>query len=234
MINPISSVSAVILVGGFGTRLQSVVNDRPKSMATIAGKPFLFYLFEQLLNAGIDHAVLCIGYKAEHIKKLCGDHYKTLSIEYSHEDQPLGTGGAIRLASNYLRSEVLVMNGDSYCEIDLNAYWTWYDCPSVNVGLVSSLQPNTDRYGKIIADPEGKILHFLEKEQNSGTGYINAGIYLMKRSWVKNMSKQIPLSLERDVFPSWIGQGFYMFPTQKRFIDIGLPESYQQAQQFFN
>src|SRR5262245_1827612 len=124
MSEDLSSVTAAVLAGGLGTRLRSVVADRPKVLGEIAGRPFLGYLLEQLADAGLRSVVLCTGYMGDQVRAVFGGSHRGLRLLYSEEPSPLGTGGAIRLAvGQVVSSSVLVLNGDSYCETDLGAFW---------------------------------------------------------------------------------------------------------------
>ena len=119
-------VTAVILAGGVGSRLRSAVSDRPKVLAEVNGRPYLEHLFDQLIDADIENAVLCTGHLADMVKKACGSTYGSMKLSYSQEFTPMGTGGALRLATPHIRSDsVLVMNGDSYCTANINDFnWT--------------------------------------------------------------------------------------------------------------
>jgi NDP-sugar pyrophosphorylase family protein len=230
-----SQVTAVILAGGLGTRLRSVVADRPKVLAEIGGKPFLTYLFDQLIAAGCRSVVLCTGYLGEQIQQTFGDQFDGLDLRYSQETQPLGTAGAVRLALPILlRSDpVLVMNGDSYCDADLRAYWNWYrDCRPAASLLLTQVS-NSGRYGSVVIDNGGGIVQFREKSKNESPGSINAGMYFLRREVLAAIPAKTIVSLEYDVFPKLVGQGLYGFATQGRFLDIGTPEDFALAEAFF-
>lgn len=230
----IRDITAVILVGGQGTRLQSVVSDRPKVLAEISGKPFLAYLFDQLLNSGIDKVVLCSGYMAEKIEACFGDSYESLAIRYSKEDQPLGTGGSLRLALPNLGSgTILVMNGDSYIDSDLDAYMDWFFAKDRQGSLLLTQMDDTSRYGTVIINKNKTVAAFKEKCNNVASGWINAGVYLMKISLISSIPAGKFYSLERDFFPFLTGGKLYGYCGKGRFIDIGTPESYAIAEKFF-
>ena len=123
-----SNINVAILVGGLGTRLQLVVNDRPKVMALINGRPFLTYLLDKINDADLKDVILCVGYMGDYIKSEIGPSYKNLSVRYSYEYEPLGTGGALRNANDLLNSgSILIMNGDSYCQCDLDKFWSFHE-----------------------------------------------------------------------------------------------------------
>lgn len=227
-------ITAAILAGGFGTRLQSVVSDRPKVLAEVTGKPFMVYLLEQLSSAGIRKAVICTGYMADKIQECFGDAYDSLEIIYSREDEPLGTGGALRLALPYLSSEIiLVMNGDSYIDTDLSIYVDWFSEGEQEAAVLLTCVDDTSRYGSVKINKNKIIASFEEKCENLGPGWINAGIYLLRKSLIASIPAGKFYSLECDLFPQLSGKELYGFCSEGRFIDIGIPESYTAAQDFF-
>jgi NDP-sugar pyrophosphorylase family protein len=230
----LSQVTAIILAGGLGVRLRTMVPNQPKVLAKVQNRPFIEYLLEQLATAQIKNVVLCIGYLGEQIQEHFGKNYGGMNILYSQELSPLGTAGALRLALPYCQSEtVLAMNGDSYCDVKLTDFWNWYCQKRINRALLLTAMPDTQRYGQVQIDADGQILKFQEKAQSQGRGWINAGIYLFKQELLQSLPTQQTISLEQEVFPQWAGQGLYGYCHQGRFLDIGTPESYIQAEQFF-
>ena len=228
------NITAAILAGGLGTRLQPVVSDKPKVLAEVSGRPFLTYLLDQISSAGIRKAVVCTGYMAGQVRERLGEVYGTLALLYSTEDRPLGTGGALRLALPYLSSDtILVMNGDSYTDADLGAYVDWFFRESRQAALILTKVPDTTRYGRVAVDQDEKITAFDEKGTSSGAGWINAGIYLMKKSLIASIPAGQPYSLEYELFPSLVEKKLYGFRSEGRFIDIGTPESYAVTEDFF-
>jgi len=226
--------SAVILAGGLGTRLRSVVQDRPKILAEILGRPYITYLFDQLLNAGIYNVILCTGYMSQLVYDALGVAYKTLKIQYSEEESPLGTGGALRKALPLISSDpVLVMNGDSFIKVDLRQYISWFFYIKRNIAIMLTHVKNAARYGKVLISENGELLSFQEKDIDNTPGWINAGIYLIKKDQILMIPENSNISLEKQIFPALIGKKFYGFLQNSNFIDIGTPESYQQAQLFF-
>jgi histidinol-phosphate phosphatase family protein len=226
--------TAAILAGGLGTRLRPVISDRPKVLAPVNGRPFLAYLLNQLLEAGVRRVVLCTGYLGEQVRQIFGDRYGALSLVYSQESEPLGTGGALRLALPLLDSDpVLVMNGDSYCQVDLNAFLRWHKERRATASLLLTWVSNTGRYGRVLVNEEGIVQSFKEKGGTRGAGFINAGIYLLSREVLQSIPAHTVVSLEHQVFPSWIGRGLYGYAGGSSFLDIGTPESYAAAQRFF-
>ncbi len=230
----IADINAVILAGGFGTRLRSAVSDRPKVLAEVSGRPFLSYLLEQIASAGLREVVICVGYMAEKIQDRFGETYGPLHISYSREYEPLGTAGAARLALPILSSDVvLVMNGDSYTDVDLSAYASWFWQKGCKAAILLTKVPDAARYGRVILNEDEGIVAFREKQSDSGAGWINAGIYLMERSLITSIDSGRPCSWEREFFPSLVGKGLFGFCTEGRFIDIGTPESYAETEAFF-
>ena len=229
-----SNLTAVVLAGGLGTRLRSVVKDQPKVLAEIAGRPFLSYLLEQLARWRIEEVVLCIGYLGGQIESQFGRFYSGLRLIYSPEPMPLGTAGAVRSAVPFIGTEtVLVLNGDSYCEANFDAFWQWHCLKGSAATMLLVNSPNTERFGRVRIAADGRITRFDEKKNGAEPGLINAGIYLTNINLLRSLPETNPLSLEREVFPSWIGQNFYGFQTDSSFLDIGTPESYALAEDFF-
>jgi len=229
----LSKITAVILAGGFGTRLRSVIADRPKVLAEIFGRPFIAYLFDQLLSFHISRVVLCTGYMGDRIKKTFGDAYKALKIEYSQEPIPLGTAGALRNAlSHFISDQILVLNGDSFYSADIASFWNWHTSNDALCSLLLTKVADTSRYGRVEIDSQGIILKFDEKGGCSEPGLINAGIYFMNKQLILSIPTQRCVSLERDVFPLWIGRKLYGCGTEGTFIDIGTPEDYAKATTF--
>jgi D-glycero-alpha-D-manno-heptose 1-phosphate guanylyltransferase len=229
----LSSVTAALLAGGLGTRLRSVVADQPKVLAKVRGRAFLSYLLEQLTTAGIKKVVLCTGYLGSQVQQEYGDFYGDLHLLYSQEAMPLGTGGALRLALPFFQSEhILVMNGDSFCTVDLEAFWNWYHSCGARAGMVLVKAADARRYGRVYALPDDQIQKFEEKSHEDGASWVNAGIYLMRSELVETIRSNAPVSLEHEVIPAWIGQGLYGYESDAHLLDIGTPESYLLADRF--
>ena len=226
-------ISTAILAGGFGTRLKSVLPDQPKALAAINGRPFLAYQLDQLAAAGVQDVVLCTGYLSEQIRNHFGRAYGPLHLRYSHETAPLGTAGALRLVLPLLASDViLVLNGDSYCDVDLRHFFNWHQCHSATDSMVAVRCPDIARYGCVRMDEQGVVEGFEEKSR-SGPGWVNAGIYLIHRSLVAALPEDQPASLERELFPGLVCRGLRAYCVSGRFLDIGTPESYKAAEEFF-
>ncbi len=229
-------VTAVILAGGLGTRLRSAVADRPKVLAEVAGQPFLERLFEQLQGFGIRNVVLCVGYMAEQIELLYPERFKDLSIAYSRERALLGTAGALRFAYEHITTDrALVMNGDSFCDFNFRAFKAFHDEKEAEASVLLTYVDDCSRYGSVALDSDKKIESFIEKSGAGGAGFINAGAYLIERPLIKEIPCGRVLSLEKDIFPGWIGRPFFGFASNApMFIDIGTPQSFQRAQGLFS
>jgi NDP-sugar pyrophosphorylase family protein len=223
-------MSAAILAGGLGTRLRPAVSDRSKVVAEVKGRPFLAWLFDFLERSGLRNVVLCTGYKGDGIEREFGLRYGELSIVHSRESTPLGTGGALRQALPFLRSgTVLVLNGDSYCDLDLPEFFSAHLARAALASLALAWTEDTRRFGRVEMQEHDRIAEFLEKGNAEGPGWISAGIYLIQRELIEEIPSNTPLSLEREIFPTWIPQGAFGFKTTGQFIDIGTPESYALA-----
>lgn len=221
---------AVILAGGLGTRLRGVVSDRPKSMALIHNRPFLSYQFDYLIEQGIRKVVLSTGYMGEIIESYFGDAYRDLTLQYVREEEPMGTGGGLLLASRRLRGNVFMLNGDSLFSIPLKELEDakYQHHPSVVIALREV--EDAGRYGQVEINSEKKIMAFREKNSGAGAGSINGGIYMMEAEWLRNVAPAEKFSLEKEVFAAMAAQEFFMgIPFNQYFIDIGIPEDYRRA-----
>ena len=235
MASPLGNVSAAILAGGLGTRLRAVVADRPKVLAPVAGKPYLAHLLVQLNRAGIRETTLLVGYAANQVREAFGLEFDGMKLNYSVEPEPLGTGGALRLALQFLREEtVLLLNGDSYCDVDLSALATAHRTHSGIATLTLAEVADGSRFGRVQSNADCCIERFEEKGGSAGPGWINAGVYLFDREWVSRIEPGRAVSLEREVLPAWVATGgVFGFTCSRRFIDIGTPDSYAEAEAFF-
>jgi D-glycero-alpha-D-manno-heptose 1-phosphate guanylyltransferase len=229
-------IDAAILAGGLGSRLRPAVDDRPKVLASVAGRPFLSYVLDQVATAGVSTVVLCTGYLGEQVEATFGDRYGGLRLCYSREPEPRGTAGALQLALPLLHSDpVLVLNGDSYCEAALNDFACWHlaRAGSRAGSLLLTWVDDTARYGSVDVDTSDAIVSFREKGGQAIPGWINAGVYLLSRSVLMSIPAERAVSIERDIFPAWIGRGLSAYRAKAPFIDIGTPRSYAQADAFF-
>ena len=231
-----SGLTAVVLAGGLGTRLRTVVIDRPKVLATVAGRPFLTYLLNQLAAAGVTDVVLCTGYLADQVRETYGDTYRSMRLSYSLEKSPRGTAGALRHALPLIHSdEILVMNGDSFCDVDLQNFYAHHVESEALASICLTGAEDSSRFGRVILGSDSRIIRFEEKSDCRGPGLINAGIYCLATCLLNSIPPMQRVSLEREVFPKLIGQKFYGYcETERTFIDIGTPESYQKAEELFS
>ena len=223
---------AVLLVGGMGTRLRAVVPSQPKPLASVGDRPFLELLVRQLQHQGIHRLVLSTGHLAGQIESQFGDG-RSLGVEirYSRESQPLGTAGAVKLARGYLQeaADFLVMNGDSFLEIDFRQLLRFHREHGGLVSMAVRRVQNAQRYGTVQVDAAGRVISFAEKTGSDAPGLVNAGVYVFNRG-IFDYIPEGPASLETDVFPRLLAHGVYALEQHGMFIDIGTPEDYARAQ----
>lgn len=224
---------AAILAGGLGTRLRSAVSDRPKVLADVGGRPFLTRLLDRLQCYAIRDVVLLVGHRADMVRAALGERYHDLRLHYSQEPEPLGTAGAVRQALHLLQTPtILLLNGDSFCEVDIDAFVQHHAEAGVACSLTLAQVGDTSRYGRVEREGD-RVTRFVEKADAGGTGWINAGVYLLQRDRLGELPGGA-LSLERDVLPRWVARHEVSgFASRGRFLDIGTPESYAEAEAFF-
>ncbi|WP_110955299.1 nucleotidyltransferase family protein [Anaerosinus massiliensis] len=225
-------MEAIILAGGLGTRLREAVQDLPKPLAPVNGKPFLEYILDNLCEQGIEKVILAVNYKREQIQTYFKNNYKGMAIEYSIEEEPLFTGGAIKKALSYCKEEnVFVLNGDTYFEIDLSKMYQFHCSKQADLTIAKKMMCDCARYGTIECQDD-RILEFHEKYKKS-RGYINGGLYLMKKTLLDGIEKK-KFSFEKEVLQDYM-QNFnlYAYESVGYFIDIGIPEDYWKAQNDF-
>ena len=226
-------IKAVLLVGGLGTRLRSIVPSIPKPLAAVGGKSFLELLVLQLKYQKICNLVMCTGYLGEKIESEFGDGEPLgVRIEYSKESSPLGTAGAVKLAQLHLRDapEFLVMNGDSFIETDFSELIRFHHQHGGLISMAVLRVGNAARFGTVKIGNEGRVIGFTEKTGNEAPGIVNAGVYVFDHTVLEHIPEG-PTSLERDVFPKLLNRGVYAVEQSGVFIDIGTPEDYARAQQ---
>ena len=225
------ALCAFVLCGGAGTRLRPVLADRPKAMALISGAPFLRLLLERLRCQGIGDVILGTGYMAEKIESYFGSGNKVaMRIRYSREHEPLGTGGALKLAEPIISDPVVVLNGDSYVEWSLTPMLELFRAKDADLVLVLQALADVTRYGSVALNKDGRVTEFIEKGIRTGPGLINAGVYLLRKQIVRDLAVGTPISLERDVFPSLLEGRVYGLISTGLFIDIGIPDDFNRAQ----
>ena len=226
-------MEAIILAGGFGTRLRHVVSDVPKPMALVDGRPFLRYILDDLIQKGISRIVIAVGYRKEIIINFLGDSYRGVDIVYSVEEMPLLTGGAIKKALKKCESDtVFIVNGDTYFDVELSEMQLFKRKSGAKCVIASTYMYEFDRYGTLNLDKNNIILGFEEKKKLD-KGVINGGIYLIDRNYLDDIEKDI-FSLEKEVFEYKVGKHeFAAFISNGYFIDIGVPNDYIKAQDDF-
>ena len=226
-------IKAVLLVGGLGTRLRSIVPSIPKPLAAVGGKSFLELLVRQLRYQGIRNLVMCTGYLGDKIESEFGDGESWgVRIEYSKESSPLGTAGAVKLARSYLwdAPEFLVMNGDSFIETDFSELIRFHRQHGGLISMAILRVGNAARFGTVKIGDKGRVIGFTEKTGDEAPGIVNAGVYVFDRTVLEYIPEG-QTSLERDVFPKLLNRGVYAIEQHGMFIDIGTPEDYARAQQ---
>lgn len=232
----LANVTAAILAGGWDTCFRRFFPDLPKVLTEIGGKPFLSYILKHLYLFGLKDIVLCTGYLGEKIEEVFGNSYKDMRLWYSREISPRGTGGALRLALPFFKSEqILVLNGESFCQANLDYFWRSHLAWGADVSIVLTLGPEKAGYGLAITDKDGYVIKFADKRIIGSNGWVNAGIYLIKRSLLRTIPPGRPVSLERDMFPAWKGQKIFGHRLSGPFFEINTNiENFAQINQFFS
>ena len=220
---------AIILAGGMGTRLKSVVSDLPKPMAPIDDKPFLEYMLSYLSASQIRHVVLSVGYKHETIKAHFGEKYADMKLTYAVEEEPLGTGGAIRFALNYIEGDhTLLLNGDTFFKINLDDLRQFYFAHDPDIAMSVKLMHDFSRYGTVELN-ESRVTGFISK-QPVNMGYINGGLYMMKSNLFDRYDLPEKFSFEVDFLEKYVSNlHISAMKSSDYFIDIGIPEDYEKA-----
>lgn len=227
-------MECIVLAGGLGTRLQGIIGAMPKCMATVAGQPFLFHLFQYLESQNCNRVILSLGYKHEIVENWLIATDWEFEIEIVIETEPLGTGGGISLAMKHAKSEnVFIINGDTLFRIDLKTMLDFHKNKNAAASLALKQLNNFERYGVVKIDKNECVQSFEEKTFTE-EGLINGGIYILNRDTF--LSKQFPekYSFEKEYLEQYVvEQKFYGFIAETYFIDIGVPEDYNQAQKDF-
>jgi D-glycero-alpha-D-manno-heptose 1-phosphate guanylyltransferase len=223
--------TAIILVGGRGTRLGARTEQTPKPLVDVAGRPFLFHVLDYLLRQNIRRVILATGYLGRKFEQTLGSSYRGLAIDYSYEEAPLGTGGAIALALNQTgESEVFVLNGDTYFPVELNALVALQTEKRTSLSMVLRRVTDVSRYGQITL--EQNLVTELQEKGAARPGLINGGIYRLNRSAFIGDAPMGAFSLERDLLPRWVSCGKVAGTVAADyFIDIGVPADLQRAQE---
>lgn len=228
-----TSREAIVLVGGFGTRLRGVVSDVPKPLAPVAGRPFLAWILDHLADGGIDHVVLAAGYMADKIEKSIGWQWRGMTVDYSIEMRALGTGGAVRQARELLRGDAAhVVNGDTFLRYEPAGLADAVIAARAQIGMALARVEDAGRYGAV--DCHGsRVSGFREKHQ-AGPGMVNAGCYFMTAEAMASLPQDDCFSFEASVLLPMVEAGHVCgYSRTSGFIDIGVPEDYLRAQVLF-
>jgi D-glycero-alpha-D-manno-heptose 1-phosphate guanylyltransferase len=229
---------AIILAGGLGTRLRSAVPDLPKCMAPVNGRPFVDYLIDHFLDAGIERFIFALGFKSGDFEGFLATKFRRGPASYalSIEKEPLGTGGAILLAcrERALDGTVLVMNGDSFFNIRTDELAGFHSEHGADCTVCLKPMRNFERYGAVELEPDGRVRQFREK-QFYPEGLINGGVYALDRNPFMKLELPEKFSFEKDYLEGTGGAGFpgqrvFGLVQDAYFIDIGIPEDYERAQ----
>ena len=223
-------MQVIILCGGLGTRLRTVVSDVPKPMAPINGKPFMQIQVDELINSGATKIIFAVGYKKEIIKDFFGDNYRGVELVYSEEDYPLKTGGAIKKALRYIDDDcAIVVNGDCYTKVNYDEIQKLFRETNATEVMTGKPMHNFDRFGNIVPGEDNvTVVDFIEK-QPTEFGYINLGIYAVKKNLFDEYALELGDSFSHEV--DFISKHlhdckFCLYPYDGYFIDIGIPEDY--------
>lgn len=227
-------IDVIILAGGLGTRLASVVSDVPKPMAPVAGKPFLEQILQSLPLQSIDKIILAVGYKHDKIVEHYGTDYQGVPLVYSVEEEPLGTGGGIGLAlQKSTENTILILNGDTFFDVNLEEMLAVHNEENALLTLALKQVKNPDRYGTVLLEKH-TIVRFQEKQEGLPTGSINGGVYLASRELIKVLPSVEKYSFETEILEAKVNttklKGYI---SEGLFIDIGIPQDYERAQTIF-
>ncbi|MDP5171640.1 MAG: nucleotidyltransferase family protein [Bacteroidia bacterium] len=226
---------AIVLAGGMGTRLRTVVSDVPKPMAPVNGRPFLAYVLDDLCEQGIERVILAVGYKREVIIDTFGINYRGMELRYSIEEEALGTGGGIKQAFDLVAGErAYVLNGDTYFRVNLGEMDSFFDENQCDMALALKPMTNFDRYGTVKIDEEScRVLGFEEKQQRDA-GLINGGVYLFGKSLWNGLNLGEKFSFEKEILEGlFASHALCGMVSDTYFIDIGIPSDYEQSQHDF-
>ncbi len=229
---PREKITVLVLAGGVGSRLRAVTAT-PKPVIPVFGRPYLFYILEALKYQGLRRALVSVGYRSEVVIAEMTRWNPGFALSFCVETEPLGTGGALRRASAQIETDhVLVLNGDSFCDVPLDGLFAFHARHPGQVTMLATRVEDSSRYGRLAIGAGGRIASFEEKKEQAGLGWINAGIYLLPAWMLRNLADRVPLSLEKDVFPDWLQEGIFAHPAEAPFLDIGTPETYVQVEPF--
>lgn len=231
-------MQAIILAGGIGSRLGTIVKDTPKPFLKVNNNPFILKIVERLISQGVKDIIFCLGYKPKKIIDFFGNGSKWgIKFSYVIEDKLMGTAGAIRGAYRKIfELDVIVLNGDSFCYFDIPSLFKQHLLKNADATLSVLKIDKPDKYGLILFDKNMKIKKFIEKKKvyKKKINYINAGVYVMKKELIKRINNTRPVSLENEFFPIILDRNIQAFIIENNeFIDIGTPNSLNNANFFF-
>ena len=229
------TLEAIILAGGSGSRLKEVIADIPKSMAPINGRPFLEYQLDLLDRWGIRRVILSVGYMKEVIEQHFGTLYREIELVYAEEEEPLGTGGAILNSLQYVKGySVFIMNGDTYFDVNLHRLDDFRRIKECDLCLAMRFEIDPSRFGLIEFDNNNRITHFYEKSEGPEEGYINGGLYVVRKDYLLRFGLPEKFSFEKDFLQKYYQtEEFYGMRCFSYFRDIGIPGDYQKANDEF-
>ncbi|NQY62260.1 MAG: NTP transferase domain-containing protein [Alteromonadaceae bacterium] len=227
-------MEAILLAGGLGTRLHKVTGDcYPKSLAEVDGRPFIHYVVQYLASMGVNRFIFAVSHHAQMIVDSIQNEFPDLDVDFSFEDQPLGTGGAIKQALNHVKGKrVLVVNSDSFMEFSLAQFIEFAEDKESNLSIVCTQVEDVSRFGAADVSEQGLLLKFFEKGRQ-GSGYINSGIYLIDKNHPKLASLTGKFSFENELLSN---KEVPVFAIKNKglFFDIGTPDDYESAQMLLN
>ncbi len=222
----------IILAGGLGTRLRSAVPDLPKVMAPVAGKPFIHHIITFLQSQGVERYIFSLGYLHNLIEDYVKSNFPSLGIAFSIEAEPLGTGGGIQLALPHVNGEdVIIVNGDTMYKADLKKVSDYHQSTNAACTLTLKHMRNFERYGVVELDERGKVISFAEKKFYE-EGLINGGVYVLNKRSLLDLDLPPKFSFEKDYLEQFIHRHkIFGIRDDNYFIDIGIPEDFEKANQ---
>lgn len=224
-------MQAIVLAGGLGTRLRQAVPDLPKPLAPVAGRPFLDHVLAWLASQDVTHVALAVSHQWQKIRDQVGTRTHGMEVRYSVEDQPLGTGGAIAQAFDWLEDDhALVVNGDTLFPVDARAMYTAHRSVAARLSMAVKHMPDCSRYGRVLFDRFGVVEGFAEKKAGV-PGWINGGCYCVARWLLEDYGTGPAFSFEQEILQPHVGSIHpLVHPSDAYFIDIGVPEDWERAQ----
>jgi len=226
----IKDIDVVLLCGGLGKRLRPLVKDLPKPMAKINNRPFLDLLIDYAASFGFRRFIFCIGHLGNIVRQYYQSRKPPFETIFSEEKIPLGTAGALKNAAPLIRSApFLVMNGDSFCKVDLRKFLSFHLQKKALLSVVLANMEYAKNYGSVMLTDKQRVSGFKEKSDNGKNNLVSCGIYFFEPQIFSLIPKSKEVSLEKDLFPRLINKEFYGYLTDKKFIDIGTPARYKEA-----